>query len=392
MKIPYSVKTQTIDATIVNQDEPKVEVKNQIKVIDNNGVVNLSNLTEEDKVRYSKINEVIQLGDINSIANYGTDLTNTMSKFNNEFLKAVRAPQGGEIGVLINNLLGELDYINVDELKAPTKIKKIIRKIPVLKTMVNSVDKLLKKYDTISQNVDDIANKISATRIQTLKDNNDLQIMFDDNIIYGKQVEELIIAAKIKQQEISEKLQYMQNNVDMYEAHEIQDVQEFYHTLERRINEMLTLRFIIKQSLPQIRTIQYNNIAIADKANSIIATTIPIWKNQLSIAVALQNQQSNIEAQRKVSEVTNMILKKNSELIHQNSVNVANETERGVVEIETLRETTNKLIQTITEVKRIHEEGASRRRQAEEDIMKLEQTLETSMHGIASSIKNLPKK
>lgn len=392
MKMPYSVKTQTIDATIVNQDEPKVEVKNQIKVIDNNGVVNLSNLTEEDKVRYSKINEVIQLGDINSIANYGTDLTNTMSKFNNEFLKAVRAPQGGEIGVLINNLLGELDYINVDELKAPTKIKKIIRKIPVLKTMVNSVEKLLKKYDTISQNVDDIANKISATRIQTLKDNNDLQIMFDDNIIYGKQVEELIIAAKIKQQEIAEKLQYMQNNVDMYEAHEIQDVQEFYHTLERRINEMLTLRFIIKQSLPQIRTIQYNNIAIADKANSIIATTIPIWKNQLSIAVALQNQQSNIEAQRKVSEVTNMILKKNSELIHQNSVNVANETERGVVEIETLRETTNKLIQTITEVKRIHEEGASRRRQAEEDIMKLEQTLETSMHGIASSIKNLPKK
>lgn len=382
-------KTITIDATIVNQNEPKVESKNQVKLIDSNGIVDLTTLSEEDKSKYSKINEVIQLGDINSIANYGTDLTNTMSKFNNEFLKAVRAPQGGEIGVLINNLLGELSYIDVDELKTPTKIKRMIRKIPVLKTMVGSVEKLLKKYDTISQNVDEIANKIMATRIQTLKDNNDLQIMFDDNIVYGKQVEDLIIAAKIKQQEIQEQLRHMQENVQMYEAHEIQDVQEFNNTLDKRINEMLTLRYIIKQSLPQIRTIQYNNIAIADKANSIISTTIPIWKNQLSIAVALQNQQSNIEAQRKVTEVTNTILKKNSELIHQNSINVAQETERSVVEIETLRDTTTKLIQTITEVKRIHEEGATRRRQAEEDIMKLESTLETSMHGIATSVSKL---
>jgi uncharacterized protein YaaN involved in tellurite resistance len=382
-------KTITIDATIVNQDEPKVEAKNQVKLIDSNGVVDITTLSEEDKTKYSKINEVIQLGDINSIANYGTDLTNTMSKFNNEFLKAVRAPQGGEIGVLINNLLGELSYIDIDELKTPTKIKRMIRKIPVLKSMVGSVEKLLKKYDTISQNVDEIANKIMATRIQTLKDNNDLQVMFDDNIVYGKQVEDLIIAAKIKQQEIQERLKHMQENVQMYEAHEIQDVQEFNNTLDKRINEMLTLRYIIKQSLPQIRTIQYNNIAIADKANSIISTTIPIWKNQLSIAVALQNQQSNIEAQRKVTEVTNTILKKNSELIHQNSINVAQETERSVVEIETLRDTTTKLIQTITEVKRIHEEGATRRRQAEEDIMKLENTLETSMHGIATSMSKL---
>lgn len=386
-----NTKTKTIDATIV-VDEPKVEQKNQVKLIDSNGVIDLSSLSEEDKARYSKMNSVIQLGDINSIANYGTDLTNTMSKFNNEFLKAVRSPQSGEIGDLINNLLGELSYIDVDELKTPTKIKRIMRKVPILRSMVTSVDKLLRKYDSISSNVDEIANKISATRINTLRDNNDLQIMFDDNIVYGKQIEELIIAAKIKQQEIGNQLAEMQANADKYEAHEIQDVQEFYHTLERRIGEMLTLRFIIKQSLPQIRTIQYNNIAIADKANSIIATTIPVWKNQLSIAVALQNQQSNIEAQRKVTEVTNTILKKNSEMIHQNSIEVAKETERGVVDIETLRETTTKLIETITEVKRIHEEGATKRKQAEEDIMKLESTLETSMHGIAKSIGNIAKK
>ncbi|MBR6516927.1 MAG: toxic anion resistance protein [Bacilli bacterium] len=381
-----NTKTMTIDATFVTNDEPTVVANNQIRLIDDNGIVDLSRLSDEDKSRYSKMNEVIKLGDINSIACYGTDLTNTMSKFNNEFLKAVRAPQSGEIGELINNLLGELSYIDVDELKTPTKIKKLMRKLPIVRGMVTSVDKLLRKYDSISANVDAIAAKISATRISTLRDNNDLQIMFDDNIVYGKQVEDLIIAAKIKQQEITEKLQYMSQHPEQFEAHEIQDVQEFNHTLEKRISEMMTLRFIIKQSLPQIRTIQYNNIAIADKANSIIATTIPVWKNQLSIAVALQNQQASIEAQRKVTEVTNTILKKNSELIHQNSIAVAQETERGVVEIETLRETTSKLIETISEVKRIHEEGASKRKQAEIDILKLENTLETSMHGIIKSI------
>lgn len=387
-----TTSTKTIDATYVAMEENNNVVNVPTKVIDEHGDVNLQAISESDKAKYNKLSEVIKLGDINSIANYGTDLTQTMSKFNNEFLKAVRTPQGGEIGELISNLLGELSYIDVDELKTPSKIKRIMRKIPVLRGMVTSVDKLLKKYDSISDNVDEIATKISATRINTLRDNNDLQVLFDDNVSYGKQVEDLIIAGKLKHKEISDKLAEMQANPTLYEPHEIQDVQEFAHTLERRIGEMLTLRFIIKQSLPQIRTIQYNNIAIADKANSIIATTIPIWKNQLSIAVALQNQQSNIEAQRKVTEVTNTILKKNAELLYENSIGVATETEKGVVELQTLRDTTNKLIETINEVKRIHEEGANKRKEAENEIMKIEHTLEQSMQGIATSVGKLIRK
>lgn len=374
-------KTATIDATIVEMQEPNVNA--QVKVIDNKGEVNTSLLSPEEKQKYSQISSILKIGDINSVANYGTDLTNTMSQFNNDFLKAVRAPQGGEIGTLISDLLGELSYINADELQAPSKVKKIARKLPIVRHLVTSIDKVLKKYDSISENVDEIARKISVTRLATLRDNNHLQVMFDNNIQYGKQIEDLIIAAKLKLDEINAQLQEMQANVDLYEAHEIQDVQEFAHTLEKRVHELMTLRFIIKQSLPQIRTVQYNNVAIADKANSIITTTIPVWKNQLSIAVALQNQQSNIEAQRKITETTNTILKKNSELLYKNSVDVARETERGVVEIETLRETTSKLIETINEVKKIHEEGAMKRKQAEEEILKIESTLETSMHGIS---------
>jgi uncharacterized protein YaaN involved in tellurite resistance len=136
--------------------------------------------------------------------------------------------------------------------------------------------------------------------------------------------------------------------------------------------------------LPQIRTVQYNNLAIADKAQSIIATTIPVWKNQLSIAVALHNQKANIEAHRKVTETTNTILRKNAEMLHQNSLDVARENERSVIDVETLRDTTRQLIDTIKEVKQIHEEGAAKRKAAEEEIRKIEGELETSMTALSS--------
>ena len=227
--------------------------------------------------------------------------------------------------------------------------------LPILKSLVGSVEKVLHKYDSIQKNVDTIQKKIEVTRLTAMRDNNALQTMFENNIQYGKQVDELIIAGKLKLQEVNEQLNEMMANPQNYESHEIQDVQEFAHNLERRLSDMMTLRYVVKQSLPQIRTVQYNNIAIADKAQSIIATTIPVWKNQLSIAVALHNQKGNIEAHRRVTDTTNTILRKNAEMLRQNSVEVAKENERSVVSIETLRESTQQLIETIKEVKQIHE-------------------------------------
>ena len=342
-------------------------------------------LSEEEKQKYAKLNKSLVVTDINSISNYGSDLQNTMGKYSTDFLTAVRANQSGEIGGLINDLLNELGYIDVDELKEPSLVKKLIRKIPILKNLVTSVDKILNKYDSIAKNVDDIARKITTTRLASLRDNNALQVMFDNNVIYGKQIEDLIVAGKLKLEEVNKTLAHMMENQDQYEPHQIQDVQEFAHNLERRLTDMLTLRYVVKQSLPQIRTVQYNNIAIADKAQSIIATTIPVWKNQLSIAVALNNQKERIEAHRRITDTTNTILRKNAEMLHQNSVDVARENERSVVDIETLRDTTRELIDTIKEVKQIHEEAAAKRKAAEEEIMKIESELDSSMVNLSMS-------
>ena len=390
------VKTMTmtespiLDANVIELgDRPNVDVKREIRVIDDNGNINISAISEEDKKRYSQLTRNLVVTDINSISNYGSDIQNVMGKYSNDFLTAVRTPQSGEIGTLITDLLSELSYIDVDELKEPSALTKVIRKIPILNKLVKSVDKILNKYDSIADNVDTISKKIAVTRLSSLRDNNALQTMFENNIIYGKQIEDLIVAGKIKLDEVNSTLNEMMENQDQYEPHQIQDVQEFAHNLERRLSDMMALRYVIKQSLPQIRTVQYNNIAIADKAQSIISTTIPVWKNQLSIAVALHNQKANIEAHRKITETTNTILKKNAEMLRQNSTDVARENERSVIDIETLRDTTRQLIDTIKEVKQIHEEGAAKRKAAEEEILKIESELDTNMISSSNMLKLL---
>jgi uncharacterized protein YaaN involved in tellurite resistance len=391
-------KTQVKEAEIVMDEvidltEKKTKEKGELKVINDNGVINLDNISSAEMERYSRLNSSLVVTDINSISNYGADLQNTMGKYSNDFLTAVRGSNGGEIGELINNLLGELNYIDVDELKAPSTFQKFIRNIPILNKLVANVEKMLHKYDSITKNIDSLTQKITATRLASLRDNNALQSMFENNIAYGKQIEDLIIAGKIKSEEVKKQLAEMQANADQYESHEIQDVMEFQNNLDRRLNDLLMLRYVIKQSLPQIRTVQYNNIAVADKAQTIIATTIPVWKNQLSIAVALHNQQANIEAHRKVTDTTNLILKKNAEMLRQNSSLVAKENERSVVDIETLRTTTQQLIETIREVKEIHEQGALQRKAAEDELVKIETELNTNMIGTSSNAKTfyLPK-
>ena len=248
------MKTSTTtvkDAEIVMENvmdltNPSLTKKNtSLKVINENGEINLDNLSSSDIERYNKINKSLVVTDINSIANYGSDLQNTMSKYSNDFLTAVRGSNGGEIGELITNLLSELNYIDIDELEAPSKLKKLIRRIPVLNKLVANVDKMLHKYDSITQNVDSLTQKITATRLASLRDNNALQTMFDNNIAYGKQIEELIIAGKIKSDEIKKQIEEMQSNPNQYESHEIQDAMEFSNNLDRRLNDLLTFRYVI---------------------------------------------------------------------------------------------------------------------------------------------------
>jgi len=357
------------------------EVITPSPLIDKDGNVHLETIKPEEAKKFEEVSKSLSPADVNSVLNFGADTQNSMEKYSNDFLSSVRTYNSGEVGELINELLTELNYVNVDELN-PNPIKSFISKIPFLKKVVVDVQKLFQKYDAVIVNVDKITNRIKAGRLNSIKDNSALQTMFDSNVSFIKQMEELIIAGNLKMQELSIQLAQMEQNPTAYQDYEIADLRDFINRLDRRLADMKVVRFIMLQSLAQIRVVQNNNNAIAEKAQSIISTTIPVWKNQLTLAVALQRQKANVEMQQKVADTTNTILQKNAEMLKQNSIAVAKENEKTIVSIDTLKQTTASLITTLNEVKRIHEEGAQNRVALNSELKNLETELKKNVANV----------
>ncbi|ALL05805.1 tellurite resistance protein [Pedobacter sp. PACM 27299] len=346
--------------------------------LDKDGNVDLATISPEEVKKYSEINKSLVPSDVNSILNYGVEAQNSMEKYSNDFLSSVRTYNSGDVGGLINELLTELNYIDVTELEQ-SGFKSFISKIPFLKNLVVDVKKLFQKYDVVVNNIDKITNKIKAGRLNSIKDNSSLQTMFDNNVSYIHQMEELIISGQLKYEELKLKLAEMEGRPADFEDYEIADLRDFVTRLDRRLADMKIVRFIMLQSLAQIRVVQNNNTSIAEKAQSIVSTTIPVWKNQLTIAVALQRQKANVEMQKKISDTTNTILQKNAEMLKQNSIDVATENEKTVVSLDTLKMTTQSLIETLNEVKKIHEEGEKSRRVLDGELKTLESELKKNV-------------
>ncbi|MBA9075102.1 uncharacterized protein YaaN involved in tellurite resistance [Flavobacterium gossypii] len=349
-------------------------VQEQNALIDKDGNVNLDNATESDLSNYRSLSTQLNENDANSILNFGAEIQNSISKQSDTFLTNVRTYNSGEVGTLINDLLTELNYVDVDQLNQ-SPAKRFLSKIPLLGKLVTDVKKLFQQYDKITVNVEKISNKVKAGMINSVKDNSSLQTMFEGNVNLIKEMEKHIIAGQIRFKELNEELAVMEANSAQYQDYQISDKRTFINRLDKRLADMKIVRFIMLQSLAQIRVVQNNNTSIAEKAQSILTTTMPVWKNQLTLAVALQRQKQNIEVQRRVSETTNTILQKNAEMLKQNSIEVAKENENTIVSLETLKMTTKSLIDTLTEVKQIHEQGAETRRQLDAGLQSLEAEL-----------------
>ena len=352
--------------------------QNTNTAIDKSGNVDLAKIESVDLQKYDSIAVTIDEQNPNSIMNFGSDLQNSLASQSDSFLNNVRKSNSGEVGELINKLLVELNYVDVDELEGG-KMKKFLKKIPFFGKMVASVETLFVKYDKIVTNISDISNKVNAGIISSTKDNAVLQTIFTGNIDSVKKIEDYIIAGTLKHQQSTQELVQMEANAANYQDYQISDKRDFISRLDRRLADLKVVRFIILQSLPQIRLIQSNNISIAEKAQTILTTTLPVWKNQLTLAVAMHRQQQNIDIQKKVSSTTEEILRKNAQRLQQNTVDVARANEQTIVSVETLRETTSSLINTLNEVKQIQQQGAQSRIALDGELKNLEQTLKNQM-------------
>jgi len=383
-------KTSVIETEVKNAENAVVEGLTPMKLVNDNGEVNIDSLTPSRVKYYKEIASVLNEKDITTISSYGSDLQRAMDTYSSDFLKqSFDSKTSIESAKLISNLLGELHEVNVDDLETPNAFKRLLRKIPGLNKLVVSIEQIKAKYNTIEKNIDAIVSKLEATRQIAIRDNNLLQSQFENNCDYVDQLEDLIVAGKMKSNELAELVSHMRQNASGYEEYQISDVEEYKNSLDKRLSDLVALRYAFKQSLTQIRIIQRTNILHANNTESQIAMTIPLWKNQLSLAVALYDQKQAIEIGTKVTDTTNELMRKNAEMMKTQAIDVAKESQRMVIDVETLRKTTQDLVATLEGVQKAQREGAEKRAAAEAEIMRLEKEMKMKAIGVSESTQKI---
>ena len=383
-------KKNEVTTTVV---KPDIEISNGTITISNQELSNavgfdyekqVSLLSPSQRKAYLAKADSINEANLASIQTYGSDISKNIESNGDELLAHVRSNNtNNEINVMINDLLAELKMVDVDDLQT-TNVKRILRKIPVLRHLVMSAEKVMIKYDTIKNNVDQISARIKQHKIIAERDNNMLEIIFNNNCKYIEDIRELIIAAKVKNEELLKHIGYMTEHPEEFTPINVSDAQNFQNALAKRIADMQITEYIFNQNLFQIRAIQHNNMSLSDKAESIATTVIPIWKNQLALSVIMANQQESIAAQKKITDTTNQILRKNSEMMKMNSINVAKANEEAIVSLDTLQATTKDLIDTITEVKKIQSEGNKMRETLEHNLVEYGTQLTNKINELAN--------
>ena len=375
-------KAAATDVTVIQQESSKKMLE---RVMTSDGSINMSLIPKERLTYYHEIAKSLDSRDLNTINSFGSELQNAMSHYSNDFLnQSFGNSNNNESAKLISNLLGELEQVDINDL-TPSKFKKLMRKIPILRKLVTSVDQIKAKYNTIEKNIDGIVAKLEAAKQIAIRDNNLLQSQFEANSDYVDQLRDLILAGKIKSQELGDIINEMIQNRSEYEDYEIMDAQDYKSSLDKRLSDLLVLKQAFEQSLTQIKIIQRTNLMDVENTSSQIGMTIPLWKNQLSLAAALDNQKASIETKKKVTDVTNQLLLKNSEMLKTQSIEVEEANQRTVIDVETLKTTTNNLIATIEGIRKVQQEGAAKRLAAEKEIAKLGQQLEQASLGVATS-------
>ena len=336
-------------------------------------------MSADEKAKYLQKTEKLDRHDMTTVTSYGKELSSVISRNGDNLLNSVRGDNSSVVVQLTNELLSQLNLIDIDEINTNTRWKKFWRNFPIIGKMMTSVESIMAKYDTIKDSVTKIGEKIDTARTVALRDNSTLNQIFDANVSYIEQIRELILAAKIREQAVKDELENMKAHANDYEMYEINDTQNFVNQIQKKIVDMETTEYVLTQNLLQIRATQQNNVAIADKSDNIVNNVLPLWKNQISISIIMNNQKNSIEAQQKITDTTNKILRENAKALHMNSVNVAKASEESVIKLDTLKDTTQELIQTIQEVKNIHDRGAEELKEYESHLREFARQLEISL-------------
>lgn len=333
-------------------------------------------LPKERQVQAQALAEQIDVGNAQAIMSYGAAAQQKLGEFSHSMLNHVQNQDTGEIGDSLNDLMYRLNEANPDELRAEDNnvFKKIFGKVK------RSVYEMTSKYQKIGAKIDKIAIKLDKEKSGLLNDNMMLEQLYQKNKDYFDALNIYIAAGELKMEElqttlIPEAVKKAEASNDQMDVQIVNDLNQFLDRLEKRTHDLRLARQMTIQQAPQIRLIQNTNQALAEKIQSSINTAIPLWKNQIAIALTLLRQKDAVTAQRQVSETTNDLLKKNSAMLKISAIETAKENERGVIDIETLQQTQNDLVETLQETLKIQQEGRIKRKDAEKELAVMETDL-----------------
>ena len=366
---PFGEQVSVTPLSEVSQDFPATQTEASPKKL-------IDTLGEKHQEQARALAKQIDEKNLQAIISYGAAAQKQLGEFSHQMLSHVQAKDTGEIGDILNDLMERLNETDPNDLVAENQgfFQKFFGKIK------KSIYEMQAKYQEVGSQVDKIAIRLDHEKNGLLNDNLSLEQLYQRNKDFFDALNIYIAAGELKLAElqetlIPEALEKARVTGDQMDVQVVNDLEQFLDRLEKRNHDLKLTRQMTIQQAPQIRLIQNTNQALAEKIQSSITTTIPLWKNQIAIAMTLLRQKDAVTAQRQVSETTNQLIQKNSEMLKISTIETARENERGIIDLETLQKTQKDLIETLEETLKIQQEGRARRRKAEVELTNMEEDL-----------------
>lgn len=365
--------TQIVEAVTLETNLANTEKNETLPVLDDS-------LTEEEKLQVEQFSQQIDLSNSQQILMYGAGAQQKMASFSETALEKVRTQDLGEAGELIAGVVVELRNFDAEDEKGF---------LGFFKRGANKLASLKARYDKAEANVNQIVKALEGHQVTLMRDAAMLDKLYDLNLSYFKELTMYLIAGKKRLEEVragqlSELRAKAQASGKTEDAEAVQKLEAACNRFEKKLSDLDLTRTIAMQTAPQIRLVQNNEMLMIEKIQTTLVNTIPLWKSQMVLALGLANNEAALKAQSAVTDMTNELLRKNAEKLKQSTTEVARESERGIVDIETLRAVNDDLIQTFDEVMQIQEEGRLKRAEAEAEMRKMEAELKEKLLEVAT--------
>ena len=371
LKVKEKVDEKSIEGLVNEKEITEKKIEKSL---------NYDELSKEEQEAIEEFNSKLDINDAAQILQYGVAAQEKISKFSDSILEDVKTKNTGEVGDLLANLVSQIKSFDKDI--SGTSKKNFIAKL--FTSAKKEFDFIVAKYSKIEKNIDTIEGGLEKDKVQMLKDITVFDTMYEKNLEYFKEISLYIIAGdrkleELRNVELPKLKEAAEKSGDQIDVQKVNDMEALINRFEKKIYDLKTTRIISIQMAPQIRLLQNNEAELVEKIQSSITNTIPLWKNQMVLALGINNAKQALKSQQAVSKLTNEMLVKNSETLKQGSIDIARESERAIVDVETLQKTNQDLIETLDAVIAIHEEGRAKRAEAEKTLEDIEKELKAKM-------------